>query len=88
MVKVMLELVSSLIAAIFTSLMHGEILHYSRTGIYIYSTSNCYAFKRGAYISLNVCICRWNCVFLFPETRVLLIWLFSLTSSLVFYVPC
>jgi hypothetical protein len=73
MVKVMLELASSLIAVIVTYIIHGEILHYSRTGIYIYSISNCYVFKLGAYISLNVCMCRWNFVFLFPETRVLLV---------------
>jgi len=72
MVKVMLELASSLIVVIFTYIMHGEILHYSRTGIYIYSALYCYVFKCGAYISLNVCICRWNFVFLFSETRVLL----------------
>lgn len=73
MVKVVLELALSLIAVIFNYIVHAEILHYSRTGIYIYSTSNCYVFKCGAYISLNVCMCRWNFVFLFPETGVLLI---------------
>ena len=73
MVKGTSELASSLIAVIFTYIMHGEILHYSKNVIYIYSTSNYYVFKCGVYISLNVCICWWNFVFLFPETRVLLI---------------
>jgi len=82
----MLELASSLIAVIlFTYNMHGEIWHYSRTGIYIYSTSYCNVFKCGAYISVNGCICRWNFVFLSSETRMLLMWLFSLTFYYYYY---